>query len=270
MGWNSRLHLVASDGIMIWADEGLSSSNFLVRNYGPAPWAVRCIRNLGVNLSSVTSDPADDPVDPAYEFVKGTGNKETAGILRIKHYYGTVLRDYTSSSIPVHKVPSDYNKLGLYGFEVALRGNGGNNQTTYVAQSSEATEAASTATAFQNAVNTASPCSRLEGLTGRRGWRIPNQKELVIMQRAGILSFSSGSFYWGCTQENWTAGNNTGTANSTSTNFSDYRFCTVRSDGNSTAQPFGDLRLVRCVRDLTPEEAGFTTYEQVAAYTNAN
>lgn len=259
-GNNSRLHLIASDARMIWADEGLSTSEFPLKPYGPAPWAVRCIRNLGVDLSKVTDKAEDDPVKPAYEVKKGSGNYSTGGIVRITRYYGTSLRDYIAKGVlPMHKVPDPQNKLGQYGFEIALRGN----KTTE--QSAEATvnftNDAQGAINYQDYVNNATPCKDLNDKLNRKGWRVPNQKELNIINREKMLTFpdEANKFFMSCTQENWTS-----SGSSTSTNFSDYRICSVRYTYDATARPYTEMEYVRCVRDLTPEEANMT-YEQILA-----
>lgn len=259
-GNNSRLHLIASDARMIWADEGLSTSEFPRNPYGPAPWAVRCIRNLGVDLSKVTDKAEDDPVKPAYEVKKGSGNYSTGGIVRITRYYGTSLRDYIANGVlPMHKVPDPQNKLGQYGFEIALRGN----KTTQ--QSAEATvnftNDAQGAIDYQDYVNNATPCKDLNDKLNRKGWRVPNQKELNIINREKMLTFpdKANKFFMSCTQENWTS-----SGSSTSTNFSDYRICSVRYTYDATARPYTEMKYVRCVRDLTSEEANMT-YEQILA-----
>ena len=258
-GNNSRLHLIASDARMIWADEGLSTSEFPSNPYGPAPWAVRCIRNLGVDLSKVTDKAEDDPVKPAYEVEKGSDNYSTGGIVRITRYYGTSLRDYIANGVlPMHKVPDSQNKLGQYGFEIALRGN------KATQQSAEATvnftNDAQGAIDYQDDVNKATPCEELNKLN-RKGWRVPNQKELNIINREKMLTFpnAANNFFMSCTQENWTS-----SGSSTSTNFSDYRICSVRYTYDATARPYNEMKYVRCVRDLTPAEEGMS-YDQIRA-----
>lgn len=245
-GQDCRFHLIASDNVIIWCEEGLSRSMMNSQNYSGPPWAVRCIRNLGTNLRDVTST---EKVEPAYEPDLGTGNNvNTGGVVKVKHYYGTSLRDNSGQRLPMHKSNSDYNKLGRYGFEIALRGN----QTTQ--QNGEASAAAyrGSTTAYTNAVDGASPCATLNTNSGRTGWRVPNQKEIVIMRRLGVLS---GSFYMTCTQEFW----NNETGSSTGNTFN--RILTVRSDA-ACAAPYSDISVVRCVRDLTAAEAD-KTYDEI-------
>lgn len=250
-GQNSRFHMISSDNVIIWCEEGLSRS--MMNNnqgYSGPPWAVRCIRNLGTNLRNVTSD---EKVDPAYDGSDlGTDNYSTGGVVKVKHYYGTSLRDNSGEALPMHKSNSAYNKLGRYGFEIALRGN----QTTQQNTEASATGYRGSTTAYTNAVNAASPCATLNAPlpngSGRTGWRVPNQKEIVIMRRLGVLS---SSFYMTCTQEYW----NNQTGSSTSNTFN--RILTVRSDA-ACAAPYSDIGVVRCVRDLTAAEAN-KSYDEI-------
>lgn len=248
-GQNSRFHMIASDNVIIWCEEGLSRSMMNTQNYSGPPWAVRCIRNLGTNLRNVTSD---EKVDPAYDGSDlGTDNYSTGGVVKVKHYYGTSLRDNSGEALPMHKSNSAYNKLGRYGFEIALRGN----QTTQQNTEASATGYRGSTTAYTNAVNAASPCATLNAPlpngSGRTGWRVPNQKEIVIMRRLGLVS---GTYYMTCTQEYW---NNTTDASGGNT-FN--RILTVRPDA-ACAADYDEISVVRCVRDLTAAEAGKTYYQ---------
>lgn len=239
-GQNTRFHLISSDNVIIWAEEGLSRSMFTTQQYSGPPWAVRCIRNLGTNLNTINNSD-DDGVDPAYVGTTGTGTRSTGGVVKVNHYYGNSLRDYSGRALPMHKSNSPYNKLGRYGFEIALRGN----QTT-TQQNGEASATAyrSSTTVYTNAVDNQTPCATLNSNSGRTGWRVPNQKEIVIMRRLGVLS---GNFFMTCTQEYW---NTNGQSNTDDFN----RILTVRSDA-ACAEVYSALNYVRCVRDLTADEA---------------
>lgn len=278
-GNNGRLSLASSDGKTVWAVEGMSMSNF--GTYHVPSWSVRCIRNLGVNLSEVTSDPTDDPVDPAYKVEKGTGDYSTGAVVKNQHYYGTSLRDYSADPLPLHKTNSPYNKIGRYGFEVALRGNTVANGAL-VEQTEEGTASYSSAngtlvngdpdpTSYISYINGALSCEDLNKNSGRTGWRTPNQKELIIMRREGLLLFPNDySYYQGCTIEFYQnsspfdSSNSDITNNKTDQNLNGYqghRICTVRSDA-ATANWWNACTLVRCVRDLTADEAN-KTYNQI-------
>lgn len=273
-GENGRLSLATSDGKTVWAVEGMSMSNF--GQYSVAPWAVRCIRNLGVNLSEVTSDPTDDPIDPAYSVQKGTGDYSTGAVVKNKHYYGTSLRDYSEDPLPLHKTNSPYNKIGRYGFEVALRGNAVTNGAL-VEQSTEATASYTSAngdndeTSYVSYINTARSCDDLNKYSGRKGWRTPNQKELVIMRREGLLLFDNNyNTFQSCTIEFYQNTSPFNSVNDLLTYTKDnngnvisgyHRICTVVSTA-ATAQWWDTGIWVRCVRDLTAAEAN-KSYDQI-------
>lgn len=259
-GVNCRFHLIASDNVIIWGEEGLSRSMMNSQGYSGPPWAVRCIRNLGTNLRNVTSG---EKVDPAYDDKdKGTDDFSTGGVVKVKHYYGTSLRDYSGEPLPMHKSNSAYNKLGRYGFEVALRGNTTTQQDAEAATSLRNNYTGAwiynyveSETAYTTAVNEASPCATLNANSGRRGWRVPNQKEIVIMRRIGLVN---GTFYMTCTQEYWN--HETGLSGGDTFN----RILTVRPDA-ACAQVYSNMYVVRCVRDLTADEANMT-YDEIRQY----
>ena len=269
-GNNSRLFLASSDYRTIWTTQGMSISNF--STYCQSPWAVRCIRNLGVDLSTVTATAEADPVNPAYEVELGknegwNNNYSTGGVVRVKYYYGSSLRNYTVNPIAIHRVNSEGNMLGQYGFEIALRGN------RATQQSAEATvnftNDAQGAIDYQDDVNDATPCEELNKLN-RKGWRVPNQKELIIMMRSGAIpDFGSGNYWYfmSSTIPAWNkstpADTNSGLTTDNST------ICSITQNLSTlnfeaTAKAYNEINKVRCVRDLTPAEEGMS-YDQIRA-----
>lgn len=251
-GGNTLYHFISSDNVIVWVDEGMSSSSFYgsSNQYSYAPWQLRCIRNLGTDLTTVTRG---EKVTPAYDD-KDKNETTRGGVVKVTHYYGTAVREPVISPIPLHKTSMNENKLGRYGFEYAPSGN--------VFNGSFNTEAGvnySQFNAYKSAVENATPCATLNETSGRRGWRIPNQKELVIMRRVGAFAdVADNSQFMGCTQEHWS---NAAPALSVGTNESNHRIVTVRKN-LATAQPITTITLVRCVRDLTAAEAN-KTYEQI-------
>ncbi len=290
---NTLYHFISSEAKIIWADEGLSSSEFISNgNWSHAPWQLRCIRNLGTDLREISD--TGDGVTPAYDdtdYDKST----LGGIVKVSHYYGTALREPTSTPLPMHKTSAPENKLGRYGFEIAPRGNMRFNETReapaqffklgaynrFTLVNAYANSGASYEE-YSDSIAIASPCSQLLQTTGRSGWRIPNQKEIAIMMRMGILGESAhwasvnnnGRLSWGntntdygfltCTQEHWT---NYGTTVGISTAplSWNYRIVTVDARhkiGQAVNYEKNTIPAVRCVRDLTAAEAN-KTYEQI-------
>lgn len=301
---NTRYHYIASDGKIIWVDEGLSSSNFLNGGaWSHAPWQLRCIRNLGTNLNS----PGDkeDGVDAAYND-KDYDSSTLGGVVKVKHYYGTALREPTTSPLPMHKASAPENKLARYGFEIAPRGNFANATkdreapAQFIKTSDHTVTQAygpsnmATYKEYSDSIAIASPCQDLNKNSGRIGWRVPNQKEIAIMMRMGILGSTAESYSWveqsflgfsywtlqasqngmgtqdgfmTCTQEHWTNfDDNKGTLGSSTEELSwNYRMVTaepVNKIATATNWKAKYVRAVRCVRDLTAAEAE-KTYSEI-------
>lgn len=249
-GGNTIYHFIASDNVIVWADEGMSSSNFYGQDnqYSYAPWQIRCIRNLGTDLTSVSRG---EKVTPAYD--DKTKNTTTgSGVVKVNAYYGAALRDPVTTYLPMHKSNSPYNALGRYGFEIAEVDNGNTNNPNTRTNEASAADYVRNYTTYNNAVISATPCSRLNQGT-KKGWRIPNQAEAVIMRRMGILrnNGNTTSQFMTCTQEYYS---NATPAVGSDTPGSAYRILTVRT-ALATAQVIGSINVVRCVRDLTAEEA---------------
>ena len=253
-GGNTIYHFIASDNVIVWADEGMSSSNFYGQDnqYSYAPWQIRCIRNLGTNLTSVSRG---EKVTPAYD--DKTKNTTTgSGVVKVNAYYGAALRDPVTTYLPMHKSNSPYNALGRYGFEIAEVDNG--NTKNPDEKTEEQKVSYGNYDDYNKAVTQSSPCSELNKGT-KKGWRIPNQAEAVIMRRMKILrdNFDANedktitSNFMTCTQEYYS---NATPAVGSDTPGSAYRILTVRTN-LATAQPIGAINVVRCVRDLTAEEA---------------
>lgn len=252
-GGNTIYHFIASDNVIVWADEGMSSSSFYGANpeyaqYYYAPWQIRCIRNLGTDLTSVSRG---EKVTPAYD--DKTKNETTGtGTVKVNAYYGAALREPVTTYLPMHKSNSPYNALGRYGFEIAEVDNGNTNNPNTRTNEASAADYVRNYTTYNNAVINATPCSRLNQGT-KKGWRIPNQAEAVIMRRMGILrnNGNTTSQFMTCTQEYYS---NATPAVGSDTPGNAYRILTVRT-ALATAQEIGRINVVRCVRDLTAEEA---------------
>lgn len=299
--YNTLYHFISSDRKIIWADEGMSSSQFnsTTNSWQHAPWQVRCVRNLGTNLRSVTKG---EKVTVAYD-VK-VDNTTKGGVIKPIRYFGGALRNPTTLPLPLHKTSSPYNRLARYGCEIAPAGNGntegdytidaGMFAITYNATGTtpqSLTPIARTYSAIVAAIETASPCEKLNKSSGRKGWRIPNQKEIVIMMREGVITgqYSSYSLSGGvlsqtgnswrtvngagvmcCTQEHWPSmtGSNFEKTNTNPIYGSDAlsgrnRWCTIEPNSSlASAKKHSQIVGIRCVRDLTAAEANMT-YKQI-------
>ena len=245
---------LSSDNKVIWTIEGLSSSIFYDSNpYCSPPWQIRCIRNLGTDLD----DTSNDNVTPAYEGIK-TG---TSAVVKVVHYYGSSLRNPRTDPLPVHKTNSEYNSLARYGFEVAYIGNNLSEPSTQNQDEAQipgiATESPENFENFLEANFSGddqkyNPCEALNNQSEKKGWRIPNQKELAIMMRLGVLNTKDNyQFLTSCTTEYWDS-NGTST---TPLNLANYRLAGARVwDSSMTQALYSNMKRFRCVRDRQSDE----------------
>ena len=104
-GSDNQIQFISSDHMKFFPEEGGSyHRNISIywpnggTSYGRYPWNIRCVRNLGVDLSSVTVNPADDPVEKAYHY------DAASRVFDMTHYYGNSLRGPVNTYIEVHSV----------------------------------------------------------------------------------------------------------------------------------------------------------------------
>ena len=200
---NSRYHIYASNGMVVWAMEGLSANpwnygwttdNFKDPYNGHVPaqpaWQVRCIRNLGTNLKTIqnTDNAAyENKVQRAY--VYDSKNK----IVRMTYYDSNSKRikridgrgNAANSEMPIHSVTSDnnmvYNAFEISNTEhITASINGMTALRGYI-------EGTRTGNATNNYCATYS-----QNDNDTRGWRLPNQKEIAIMVNLHAIYTETG------------------------------------------------------------------------------
>lgn len=239
-GHNSSLLMYASNNIILWAMEGVSTSAWGEHRSNP-PWNVRCIRDLGTNLSTVTNG---EKVAAAYKHDAATRTVKMT-------YYDelSIRKEKFESPLPAHYIwnadqSSNYNMV-YKAFEYS---NGSNEVTTWTGNAAKrfrydwhgAVESA----VFEN--NT--PCSSLN-TNGQKGWRVPNQKELAIMRNLGVFTnIPAGNYAASCTLEYYDSDGN-GIVLSIDNRKRSYM--ATRSDGG-TRIASGTNAYIRCVRDVEP------------------
>lgn len=276
-GYNTLYHFMASDDKIIWVDEGASSCKFYGmgndKDWIFAPWQVRCIRNLGTNLNTITNA---ERVLPAYD-ATGIDKDTHGGVVKVTRYHGSALRQPQIDPLPMHKSDGAYNRIARYGFEIAPMGNTFELAETYSEEESKAANGVGKInyenTSYQYyaaAVKNGDFCKSLNAESSRKGWRLPNQKEIVIMLRMkGVFNNGSGQqTYATCTQEHWTNYGNSIGSSSEPLDSWNYRLLTVdASEDQKVAVALNDnktIDYIRCVRDLTAAEAGMSYSEIVA------
>ncbi len=268
-GENTYYHFASSDNGIVWSEEGTSFSNFKGQSnqWSRSPWQVRCIRNLGTDLRSVIGG---NRVDMAYD---DTDKSTTTygGMVKTKYYGGAALRTPQTDPLSVHKTNSPLNKLGTYGFEIAPRGNTFSNSAgshdneaglgvTWSGDNNASSLTPGNYDIYKELVEDNTLCSGLNTTSGRTGWRVPNQKEITIMRRMGILN---GGNFLTSTQEYYSAIAENGIYPGSDTPGYQYRIASVE-DTRTVASFLPKVNRVRCVRDLTAAEAKLT-YSQLTA-----
>lgn len=246
-GRNSRYMFFTSDGRVLWGMEGMSTSFW--GQWGDsdpaAPWQVRCIRNLGTNLSTVEKG---EKVVPAY-----IRDKDNERIIHMTYYDLNSIRttpysgnwDYNSATdannsdkMPIHSLNQDYNMI-YKSFEYSEGANVTNSGFAYDAYSNK------TASSIFDYIKT-NPCSNLG-----KGWRIPNQKELAIMRNLKLFDNmdKDNTYAISCTTGFF---NDKGVGGNYVDGQTDRRLMIVRHDAATQLSPdWGSVNIyVRCVRDV--------------------
>ena len=260
-GGVGRYIFFGSDGNVLWAAEGLSTSEWC--QWGAtspvAAWEVRCVRNLGTNLTTV--DDGAKAV-PAYTFTPTDGNMATkrGGVVRMNYYEEVSIRNekFTGNGIgaaqlPVHLL-SDRSNNSLYkAFEISdgstqLKVNGSTREFYYDALTNVSSNN------IADYVNS-NPCKSLN-TSAKGGWRLPNVKELAIMTDLGIidqnLNAAMNNNHGFVLSASVSAFNmNTGSkATSVPTNTNrQYHYMMVARHNAVTQQQNVGTAFVRCVRD---------------------
>lgn len=230
----TSLMLYGSDGRDVWAMEGISISSWHEYHDGAA-WNVRCVRNLGSNLNTIDDS---EKVKPAYR-------RRTPGgdIIEMIYYDAKSVRQERLTQMLPHDIANqDYNrvyKAFQYSEEFAYYFmNGYNNYSDN----------------WATWLRTVNPCENVRDWSGNSlsgsGWRIPNQKEISIMNTLDIRS-SNGIMPSATFSHYNRSGNALGSQSELdSDNF--YIMC-VNSDGKSTQMDYSSIRnnlYFRCVRDV--------------------
>lgn len=241
--WNTRYHFASSDKKNVWAEEGTSSSDWLQGDWDMGAWQIRCVRNLGVNMERVIET---DPVTQAYEYDSKTKT------FSLSYYEDACKRAPQSNHLLSHDVQSAINQPAAK-FEIAEDDcNATNtpivaNMTTLLFNGSQLTGYTTDAwkTACDNNYICGIYAQETDG-SDRGSWRVPNQKELVMMRREGILSGGTNDTdgWMSCTQEHFDSYRN---GNGTTLT---RRFFVFYPNRGTISDKDVSRRHVRCVRDV--------------------
>lgn len=189
---NSCFHYISSDRLVLWAEEGMSvERKGLNGGKYRSAWEVRCIRNLGVDMTRVVEN---DPVTVAYT------HDETTRTFTMTYYDASSIRTQPMTNIPVHEIvnplnmpykkfqyaekdctlPTADNENGVY-----LTKKEGNGYVLNFDGKLENWEPI-IADVWSSSVQANSICglySEEADGSDKGQWRVPNQKELTMMRR---------------------------------------------------------------------------------------
>ncbi len=236
-GWRS--HVISStwnnnQPTVLWAEEGISISEYAANNdrYGkPAPYSIRCVRNLGLDLPTAETVVKEGEAGKEYPTELIQVNKTASGSYQfnLSNLNDKSIRYYTSRELEMGDEKAETSKV-YYGFETGPKINypasdlGGYNNSNNFAALKEALEAG------QNI----SP----------EGYRIPNVRE------GALMSLYCDQNWWNETGyvmvNTWYSNGDYGNgydSGYTSWQFT-YRYATIGNSGCNT---------IRTVRDWNPE-----------------
>lgn len=232
-GYVSSLLLFGSNSsgnCILWAMEGTSTCGW--NQYNQEPWNIRCVRNLGTDMTTLSKN---GKVDPAYQRRSGTTD-----VIEMTYYDPSSIRQEKITSIPPHDIANqDYNRCykAFQYSDVQYF----NNLSGYNAYNSD----------WARWLREGNPCANLNSATNGYGWRIPNQKEISILYSLGIYPTSYG-FTPSATFSHY---NTDGKAldNISDLSVDNYKIMCITSQPTTTQQPYGTIKgnpHVRCVRDV--------------------
>ncbi len=240
----SRYMYVASnnDKSVMWTMEGTSTSTYSDANSWGGnqtyPWLVRCIRNLGTDMTSVANELKVQPT-----FIHNTATRT----FNMKYYDLASIRTnaYTgngtgSGQMPIHTIPAAENST-YYGFEYS-------DSDIAVPEASRPAGESNFSPAMTTYIN-GNPCSGLGS-----GWRVPNQEELTIMRNAGniISHATNANAMWVSCTVNYFSSTGSGSLSTTGKLFLVVTPTQGTQATTDNIRSAGSNVYIRCVRDVMP------------------
>lgn len=199
-------HMASSSGTVsspwiIWAEEGASRGQYNDIGYtnketGFRDYTYRCIRYLGINLDDVDNTPTDYvQVTSATPEVSSYGTSYRIDVSRLSNAAKRDLRD-SGRELPLHyERGSDYVNMPYTAFEVLVipQGQGAVNRYWYGYYDNDWNYISG----FKDMINSGG-VSRL----CPEGYRIPNQRELMLMYTSlpADISWGNGESFWSSTR----------------------------------------------------------------------
>lgn len=231
---NTRFKLFTSSRQVVWAFEGLSLSN-LDQRWSIGFWEVRCVRNLGTDLATI-SDGDMDGTTMAFTL---DGTNADGGIVTLTYYDSRSVRAPIQGQLPIHPITDqDYNRCA-YQFQYAAPTEGGYWNYTLSGNPNQ--------TSINNWIDK-NPCSDLKQ-GGHTDWRVPNQKEVSILRNLKLLEkMPSNDYLLTCTRELYNSSGNRVDGTGIKDGCRLLSAASIQSCAFNTGRWYGVH--VRCVRDV--------------------
>lgn len=254
---NTRYHIAASDKTKIWAEEGLSKSDFndakgQFNSWRFGAWQVRCIRNLGGDADY--KEESDLLIPTAYTHDKANR------IISLDNYETKSKRNnmIVGDMPPHHIYDQSYNRI-YKAFQYAetstdLEGDYSPTSSVYHDYTYNF-DYSEYHIKWTEILNNSNPCSSLN-TNGESGWRVPNQKELTILFYLDVIREKSEVYYLSATHEYFNKIDGTGFSGDRS--FRRYLGTIEKPDGTNSDATAVNFDLgnksfkTRCVRDFEP------------------
>ena len=186
-------HMASSSGAkdkpwIIWAEEGASRGQYNDGSYNKSNYTYRCIRYLGISLDNVDATPTDYvQVTSATPEVPSYGISYRIDVSRLSNAAKRDLQD-SGHELPVHyERGTDYLNMPYTAFEVLVTPHGQGTVSRYWNGSNDIT-------GFKDMINSGGVSKLCP-----EGYRIPNQRELLLMLTS-LSSIGWQGSYWSSTK----------------------------------------------------------------------
>lgn len=186
-------HMASSSGAedtpwIIWAEEGASRGQYNDGSYNKSNYTYRCIRYLGISLDNVDATPTDYvQVTSATPEVPSYGTSYRIDVSRLSNAAKRDLQD-SGHELPVHyERGTDYLNMPYTAFEVLVTPHEQGAVSRYWNGSNDIT-------GFKDMINSGGVSKLCP-----EGYRIPNQRELLLMLTS-LSSIGWQGSYWSSTK----------------------------------------------------------------------
>lgn len=186
-------HMASSSGAedtpwIIWAEEGASRGQYNDGSYNKSNYTYRCIRYLGISLDNVDATPTDYvQVTSATPEVPSYGISYRIDVSRLSNAAKRDLQD-SGHELPVHyERGTDYLNMPYTAFEVLVTPHEQGAVSRYWNGSNDIT-------GFKDMINSGGVSKLCP-----EGYRIPNQRELLLMLTS-LSSIGWQGSYWSSTK----------------------------------------------------------------------